>query len=63
MKQYITLFFCIILGTAWAQRPAADQLKTSKGMLSIQPVMHGSLVLTWDKKNHLCRSIWRTKGL
>jgi L-ascorbate metabolism protein UlaG (beta-lactamase superfamily) len=39
------------IGSVSAQRPAADEVKTSKGMLTIQPVFHGSLVLTWDKKN------------
>jgi L-ascorbate metabolism protein UlaG (beta-lactamase superfamily) len=38
------------MGSVSAQRPAADEVKTSKGMLIIQPVFHGSLVLTWDKK-------------
>ena len=35
---------------ALAQRPAPDQIETKKGPLSIQPVQHGSLVLTWNKK-------------
>ena len=34
----------------FAQRPAPDEIKTDKGALSIQPVQHGSLVLTWNNK-------------
>ena len=51
MKHIITLLFLYVtISTSFAQRPAADELKTSKGMLTIQPVFHGALVLTWDKK-------------
>lgn len=51
MKHFITvLFLYVTVSSSFAQRPAADEMKTSKGMLTIQPVLHGSLVLTWDKK-------------
>ena len=51
MKQLFTLcFICGTMAAAFAQRPAADELKTAKGPLKIQPVEHGSLVLTWDNK-------------
>jgi L-ascorbate metabolism protein UlaG (beta-lactamase superfamily) len=33
-----------------AQRPAPDKIETSSGPLMIQPVNHGSLVLTWNNK-------------
>jgi L-ascorbate metabolism protein UlaG (beta-lactamase superfamily) len=33
-----------------AQRAPADQINTSKGQLTIQPILHGSVVLTWDNK-------------
>ena len=33
-----------------AQRARPDQLATEKGMLTIQPVLHGTLVLTWNNQ-------------
>ena len=41
-----------ILGTSqvMAQKNPADEIKTSKGFLKIDPVMHASFVLTWDNK-------------
>ena len=51
MKKGIILsLLCINAAFASAQRPAADQFQTSKGMITIQPIFHGSLVLTWDNK-------------
>jgi L-ascorbate metabolism protein UlaG (beta-lactamase superfamily) len=51
MKRFFTLCIgCIAMASALAQRPAADELKTSKGSLMIQPVLHAALVLTWDNK-------------
>lgn len=49
-KTAFAFLLSMTLGLAIAQRPAADQLETAKGKLTIQPVLHGSLVLTWDKK-------------
>jgi L-ascorbate metabolism protein UlaG (beta-lactamase superfamily) len=47
--------FLLLLVTLWgmqaqAQRPDADQLATPKGPVSLQPIQHGSVVLTWNKK-------------
>jgi L-ascorbate metabolism protein UlaG (beta-lactamase superfamily) len=47
--------FLLLLVTLWglqvqAQRPGADQLTTAKGPVSLQPIQHGSVVLTWNKK-------------
>ncbi|HKC69601.1 MAG TPA: MBL fold metallo-hydrolase [Bacteroidia bacterium] len=50
MKQFLTAFLVCVTMAAFSQRPAADELKTNKGVLKIQPVLHGSLVLTWDNK-------------
>lgn len=51
MKGYIFTFLVIQFAIASvAQRPAPDKVETSKGTLSIQPILHGSLVLTWDGK-------------
>lgn len=51
MKKPVILFFlCSLLSTAFAQRPAADQIQTTKGNLIIQPVFHAAVVFTWDNK-------------
>jgi L-ascorbate metabolism protein UlaG (beta-lactamase superfamily) len=50
MKQFLTGCLVFAAMAAFSQRPAADELKTTKGFLKIQPVLHGSLVLTWDNK-------------
>ena len=46
-------FIAIIIfisGNIFAQQPAFDELKTSKGTLIIQPVLHGSLILKHNNK-------------
>lgn len=51
MKHLFTfLLTCIGVASAWAQAPAADQIQTTKGILTIQPIFHGALVLTLNKK-------------
>lgn len=51
MKRSITLLLlCLTAGFASAQKPVADQVQTSKGMLTIQPVFHAAIVFTWDNK-------------
>jgi L-ascorbate metabolism protein UlaG (beta-lactamase superfamily) len=51
MKQLIAILilFCL-LNNATAQLPASDVIKTKKGDLTVQPIFHGSLVLTWNNK-------------
>lgn len=46
------LFLCLLLSAtfSFAQRPVPDLLETRGGPLSIQPVFHGALVLTWNHK-------------
>jgi L-ascorbate metabolism protein UlaG (beta-lactamase superfamily) len=44
----IILIFCLASTQIIAQRAPADQINTSKGQLTIQPIIHGSVVLTWD---------------
>jgi L-ascorbate metabolism protein UlaG (beta-lactamase superfamily) len=34
--------------SVFAQRPAPDKIETENGTLTIQPVMHGTLVLSWN---------------
>lgn len=46
----LLVFFCLAFFLVHAQRPAPDPIETSSGPLIIQPINHGSLVLTWDRK-------------
>ena len=50
MKTKFTLLLMIISTALWAQLPAADDIKTSKGQLKIQPLNHATLALTWNGK-------------
>ncbi|TDE15725.1 MBL fold metallo-hydrolase [Dyadobacter psychrotolerans] len=50
MKTRLTLLLMIICAASWAQLPAADEVKTSKGPLKIQPLNHATLALTWNGK-------------
>ncbi|HMH20959.1 MAG TPA: MBL fold metallo-hydrolase [Puia sp.] len=42
----ITFFFCLIAFAGLAQRSAPDKVETGKGELTIQPIVHASLVLS-----------------
>src|SRR3990170_6179972 len=51
MKRSILLLsFSMILFSGLAQRAAPDKIETSAGPLTIQPILHGCLVLTWNAK-------------
>ena len=52
MKQKIAIFLLTLLFSTniYAQSAKPDLIKTDKGMLSIIPVTHGSLVLKWNNK-------------
>lgn len=41
---YLTLAFAICI----AQRPAPDVMETATGKLSIQPILHATLAMTWN---------------
>lgn len=49
-KYLFALLFTFLFSQAHAQRAPSDQLETKKGPVTIQPILHGSLVLTWNKK-------------
>ncbi len=51
MKRLILSIICAT-GTlvSFSQRPAPDQIETSTGILAIQPILHGSLALSWNNK-------------
>lgn len=40
----------MFVGAAYAQRPAADKIETSKGPLTIQPLNHATFAMTWQGK-------------
>ncbi|MEJ7694894.1 MBL fold metallo-hydrolase [Daejeonella sp.] len=42
--------FILGISQVMAQKSASDEIKTSKGLLKINPVTHASFVLTWDNK-------------
>lgn len=49
MKITIAVFAACLAGiSTFAQRPAPDKISTNKGDLTVQPVLHGSLVLQWN---------------
>lgn len=50
MKHLLTLLFACLGAVSYAQLPAADDIKTSKGLLKIQPLNHATLALSWNGK-------------
>ncbi len=50
MKHLLTLLFTCLVAVSYAQLPAADDIKTSKGPLKIQPLNHATLALSWNGK-------------
>lgn len=50
MKISLTVLFSFVLFGAIAQLPVADEIKTDKGPLKIQPLNHATLALTWNGK-------------
>ena len=49
-RSIILLFLYAAINSAVAQRPAADMIQTANGPLTIQPIFHAALVLTWNKQ-------------
>lgn len=51
MKHLLLLFiFAAGVSSTVAQRATPDKIETPKGAISIQPILHGSLVLGWNNK-------------
>lgn len=48
MKQWLSLWLLVCVTQTEAQLPSPDKIDTSNGALTIQPITHGSLVLTWN---------------
>ena len=51
LKTLFTLLFALVIFQVQAQQPKADMIKTDQGQLKVQPITHGSLVLSWNGKN------------
>ena len=49
-KPLFTLFFILSTVFVFSQRPEADTFKTKKGALTIQPILHGTLVMQFNDK-------------
>lgn len=48
---YLSLLFCCsAFITSHAQIPKPDKIKTPEGTLTVQPITHGSLVLSFNGK-------------
>jgi L-ascorbate metabolism protein UlaG (beta-lactamase superfamily) len=50
IKNTYMLLLLFVTAVCQAQLPAADEIKTSKGPLKIQPLNHATLALTWNGK-------------
>ncbi len=50
MKTILSILTFLTAIIAAAQKPAADKIETSKGPLTIQPLNHATLSLTWQGK-------------
>lgn len=51
MKTFsISLLILLMSGLAFSQRPSPDKIETSKGPLTIQPLNHATMALTWQDK-------------
>ena len=46
----LALALCLIIGSSHAQSTPADIVPTNAGPLTIQPIMHASLVLKWENR-------------
>ncbi len=49
-KNLISFLLCISILAGFAQRPSPDIIETSKGTLTIQPILHAAVVLSWNNK-------------
>jgi L-ascorbate metabolism protein UlaG (beta-lactamase superfamily) len=50
MKTTLLLLVLTCTLSVRAQRPAPDKINAESGAISIQPILHGCLVLTWNEK-------------
>lgn len=45
---FLSIFLCLITFVASAQQPEPDEIETENGTLTIQPIQHGTFVLSWN---------------
>lgn len=50
MKNFFSSLFIFTSIALFAQRPVADEIKADKGPITIQPILHASMVITWNNK-------------
>jgi L-ascorbate metabolism protein UlaG (beta-lactamase superfamily) len=50
LKTFLLLLAAVCSLSAQAQRPEADQVSTKNGVVRLQPIQHGSVVLSWNNK-------------
>lgn len=50
MKFLFTALCSLLFSFCLAQRPVPELLKSDKGAITLQPVFHGSLVISWNNK-------------
>ncbi|MBB6610267.1 MBL fold metallo-hydrolase [Pontibacter sp. Tf4] len=51
LKALLTFVFALAIVQLQAQQQKPDMIKTDQGQLKVQPITHGSLVLSWNGKN------------
>lgn len=49
-KKYVNIVVTFLSLMTYAQRPEADIIQTDEGPLTIQPIIHATLVLQWNGK-------------
>ncbi len=47
----LTIISLLLLTLTAAAQPQADEIKTNKGTLKITPIIHASILLSWEGKN------------
>lgn len=51
MKHCVAIALAVVLThSAFAQRANPDEINTAQGILKIQPILHGTVALTWNNK-------------
>jgi hypothetical protein len=46
LKAYLTVIVLFSATLIWSQKAEIEELKTQHGIIKINPILHGSLVLT-----------------
>lgn len=46
----LSIILCCFTSLVYSQRSEPDKIETVQGNISIQPILHGTVALTWDSK-------------